>query len=158
MTFQLVRPRKKKTAFPSMSTFSVRCLSIATKQSRDDIHDFCCRHLWSWWSLFREYCIRSRINFYNITSENNSTFCIFGALPQIQHSSPPTNVHRWGEVNFCAVRPCFIDHLCLTSDFRHVPRRNLFHFLPFLAHCCLCSGNFHGLAQRNKLENQIVML
>ena len=29
-------------------------------------------------------------------------------------------------MNFCALRPCFIDHFFLTSDFRQVPRRNLF--------------------------------
>ena len=28
-------------------------------------------------------------------------------------------------------------------------------FFPFLVHCCLCCGNFHGLRQRNKFVNQI---
>ena len=35
---------------------------------------FCSRHLWCWWSLLSEYCIRSWIIFYNVTSEYNSTF------------------------------------------------------------------------------------
>ena len=48
------------------------------------------------------------------------------------------HVHQWGEMNFCARRPCFIDHLFLTSDFRQVPRRNFPQFVPFLVHCCLC--------------------
>ena len=30
--------------------------------------------LWCWWSLFSEYCIRTRIVFYNITAEHDSTF------------------------------------------------------------------------------------
>ena len=38
------------------------------------------------WSSFGEYCIRAWIVFYNITSEYNSTFYLFGALSPIQHS------------------------------------------------------------------------
>ena len=56
------------------SRYCVCCLSIATRQSGDDIHDLSCFHLRCWWSLFSEYCIRSRIIFYNIASEYNSTF------------------------------------------------------------------------------------
>ena len=48
---------------------------------------FCCRHLWCRWSLFCKYCTRSRIIFYYVTSECNSTFVIFGALSPIRHSS-----------------------------------------------------------------------
>ena len=40
-----------------------------------------------------------------------------------------TYVHQWGKMNFCALRPCFIDHLWFTSDFGQVPRRDLFKFL-----------------------------
>ena len=46
------------------------CLSIATKQSGDDIHDFSCCHLRCWRSLFSEYCIRTRIVFGNIASNS----------------------------------------------------------------------------------------
>ena len=28
-----------------------------------------------------------------------------------------TDVHQWGGMNFCALRPCFINHLFLASDF-----------------------------------------
>ena len=35
---------------------------------------FCSRHLWCWWSLLGEYCIRSWIIFYNVNSEYDSTF------------------------------------------------------------------------------------
>ena len=69
-----------------------------------------------------------------------------------------TDVHEWGKMNFCALRPSFIDHLFLTSDFRQVPRRNFLQCFTFLVHCCLCCGNFHGLGHRNKFVNQIVML
>ena len=70
-----------------LSRYCISCLSIATRQSGDDIHDFCCCHLWCCWSLFSEYGTRPRIVFYNITSEYNSTFVFFGALPPIQHFS-----------------------------------------------------------------------
>ena len=56
-----------------ISRCCVCCLSIATRKSGDDIHDFCCCHLWCWWSWFSEYCIRPRIVFYILTSEYNST-------------------------------------------------------------------------------------
>ena len=54
------------------SRYCVRCLSIANWQAGYDIHDFCCCHLRCWWSLFGEYCVRTSIVFYNITSEYNS--------------------------------------------------------------------------------------
>ena len=57
-----------------ISRYCIRCLSCAPWQTGYDIHDFCCCHLRCWWSLFREFCIRVRIIFYNITSEYNSTF------------------------------------------------------------------------------------
>ena len=60
-----------------ISRYCISCLSCASWQSGDEeIHDFCCCHLRCWWSLFREYCIRSRIIFYNIASEYNSTFVL----------------------------------------------------------------------------------
>ena len=111
--------------------YCVCCFSIATRQSGDDIHDSCCRHLWCWWPLFSEYCIRSRIIFYNVASENISTLeflvsCLHFVIFQM------TYVHQWCKMNFCALRPCFIDQLWFTSDFRQVPRRYIFKFLPFL--------------------------
>ena len=61
-------------SYLGFSRFCVRCLSVATWQSGDDIHDFCCCHLWCWWSLFGKYCVKPFIVFHNITSEYNSTF------------------------------------------------------------------------------------
>ena len=69
-----------------------------------------------------------------------------------------TCAHQWGKMNCSAFRPCFIDHIFLTSDFRQVPRRNLFQFFPFLVHCCLCCRNFHGLSIGINLCTKIVML
>ena len=61
------------------SRYCVSCLSCATWQSENDIHDFYCCHLWCWWSLFGEYCIRFIIISHNIASEYTSTF-VFLAL------------------------------------------------------------------------------
>ena len=84
--------------------------------------------------------------------------CIFGALPPIQHFQM-TYVHQWGEMNFYALRPCFIDHLWIVPDFCYVPRRNLFvKFHPFFFHCCFCCWNFHSLRHRNEFVYQIVKL
>ena len=57
-----------------ISWYCVCCLSIATWQSGDDIHDLGGCHLRCWRSLFSEYCTRPRVIFHNVTSEYNSTF------------------------------------------------------------------------------------
>ena len=69
-----------------------------------------------------------------------------------------TDVHQWCKMNCSARRPCFIDHLFLTFDFRQVPRRKFLQFFPFLVHCCFCCRNFHSLRHMNKFVNQIVIL
>ena len=61
-------------------------------------------------------------------------------------------------MNCNARRPCFIDHLFLTFDFRQVPRRNFLQFFPLLVHCCFRCRNLHSLRHRNKFVNQIVVL
>ena len=109
-----------------ISRYCIRCLSITTWQSGDDIHDFFGSHFWCWWSFFCEYGIRSGIILNNIA-------CILQM----------TNVHQWDQMNFSALRPCFIDHLSFVSDFCQVPRRNLVQFLTFFIHCCFCCGYLH---------------
>ena len=52
-------------------------------------------------------------------------------------------------------RSSIISDLLLTFV---IPRRNLFKFLPFFIHCCLCCGYLHCLRHRNKFVYQIVML
>ena len=61
-------------------------------------------------------------------------------------------------MNWCALHPCIIDHLCLTSDFCQVPRRNFLQIFLFLIHCCMCCGYLHGLRHRNRFVNQMKML
>ena len=117
-------------------------MSCATWQSGDDIHDLSCCYLWCWWPLFSEYCIRPRIVFHIITSEYNSTF-VFLVLRLQFGNLKMTDVHQWGEMNFCALRPCFIDHLWFVSDFCYVPRRNLFsNFSHSLSTAAFAAGIF----------------
>ena len=134
--------------------YCVCCLSIATKQSGDDIHDLSCCHLRCWRSLFSEYCIRTWVIFYNKSAKYNSTLkflvlCLQFSIFQMTYG------HEWWKMNCSARRPCFIDHLFLTFDFCQVPRRKFLQFFPFLVHCCFCCWNFHGLRHRNKFVNQI---
>ena len=140
-----------------ISRYCVRCLSSAPWQSGYDIHDFCYCHLWCWWSLFGEYCVRPRIIFHNVASEYNSA-CVLLVLCLQFGILPMTDVHQRGKMNFNAFRPCFIDHLWFVSDFCYVPRQSLFKFLPFFIHCCFCCGYLHGLRHRNKFVYQIIML
>ena len=109
--------------------------------SSDDIHDFCCSHLRSWWSWFGEYCIRSRIVFYNITSEYSSTFVLWVLCLQLSIFQM-THVHQWCKMNFCARHPCFIDHLLFTSVFCQVPRRNFSNCAHSLTTAALAAGIF----------------
>ena len=139
--------------------YCVCCLSIASRQSGDDIHDFFCCHLWCWWSLFSEYCIRPpyrplqyhhgvQLDLYIFWCFASNSAAFFKWKMSISEAT-------W---TFAPFVPCFIDHHFLTSDFGSVPRRNLFKFLPFFIHCCLCYWNSYGLRHRNKFVNQIVML
>ena len=91
-------------------------MSIATKQSKNDIHGLCCCHIKWWWSLFSEYCIRTWIVFYTITSEYQSTvvflmLCFQFIIFQM------TDVHQWNNKNFCKLPISFINHLFFTLDF-----------------------------------------
>ena len=69
-----------------ISWYCVCCLSIAIWQSGDDIHDFCCCHLWCWWPLFSEYCVRPWIVFHQCHLGVQLDLCILGALSPTQHS------------------------------------------------------------------------
>ena len=51
-------------------------------------------------------------------------------------------------MNCSARRPCFIDHLFLTFDFRQLPRRNFLQLFPFLVHRCFRCRNFHTLRHK----------
>ena len=77
--------------FLGISWYCVCCLSIATWQSGDDIHDLGGCHLRCWRSLFSEHCVRPWVVFYNITSEYNSTFIFLVLCLQF-------NIFRWHNV------------------------------------------------------------
>ena len=112
-------------------------LVLRTQAVWNDVHDFCCCHLSCWWSLFSEYCIRSKIIFsqYRLRVQLDLySWCFVSQFGILQM----TYVHQWSKMNFCGLRPCFIDHLWITFDFCQVPRPNLFQFFPFIVHCCLC--------------------
>ena len=79
--------------------------------------------------------------FHNVVSEYNSTFVFlvfhlqFDILQMI-------DIHPYGKMNFCVFHPYFIDHFFLTSNFRLLPRRNLFQFSLIFMHCCFAAGIF----------------
>ena len=118
------------------SRYCVCCLSTATWQSGDNIHDFCCGHLRCWWSLFGEYCIRPRVVLYNVTTEYNSTFVLLVLCPPTQHFSNdicPSMMQNE------LLRPTYLLH-----------RSPPFLLLTFL--------RFHAEIFFNKFVNQIFML
>ena len=135
--------------FLGISRYCVSCLSCAPWQSGCDIHDFCCCHLWCGWSFFCEYCIRTRIVFYNITSEYNSTFVCLVLRLQFGISSNDRcpSVGR-NEL----LRPSSLFHKSPVSYFwllsGSTPK--FLQVLPFFIHCCFCCGYLHWLRHRNK--------
>ena len=61
------------------------------------------------WSLFSEYCVRTRIIFYNVTSEYNPALKLLILKFQLRILKM-TSIHQWRDMNFSAFIPCFIDH------------------------------------------------
>ena len=122
-----------------VSRYCVCCLSFATWQSGDDINDFG-GYLRCWRSLLSECCVRARIGFHNITSENDSTFVLLGLCLQ-SSIFQMTHVHQWCKLNFCARRPCFIDHLFFTSDFREI-FSNFSHSSHYVSTAAFAAGIF----------------
>ena len=103
-----------------------------------------------------KYCIRPWVVFYNITSEYNSTFVFLVLCLQLSIFSNDI-WHFTMQNELCARRPCFINHIFLTSDFRQIPRWSFLQFFTFLVHRCFCCKNFHGWRHKNKFVNQVVM-
>ena len=103
--------------------------------------DFCCCHLWCWWSLFSEHCIRTRIIFYNVTSEYDPA-CVLLILMLQLRILEMTEIHQWRNMNFFARMPCFTDHFFLVSDLCQLPCRYFLKFFPFFLHSSLCVWNF----------------
>ena len=54
--------------------------------SGHDIHDFCCCHLWCWWSLLSEHCIGFRVVFDDVTWEQDSSFVLLAFWFQLHVS------------------------------------------------------------------------
>ena len=138
------------------SRYCVCRLSIATRQSGDDIHDFGCCHLRCWRSMFSEYCVRARNVFYKITTEYNSTFVFLVLCLQF-------SIFRWHmSINDAkwTVAPdvlASVNHFfLLTVVSLHPENFSIFpHSLSTAAFCC---KNFRSLRHQNKFVNQIVVL
>ena len=124
----------------SVSGYFFCCLSWTSWKPWYNVHDFCGCHLRCWWSLFSEYCIRTRIIFYNVTSEYDPSFVLLILRFQLRILEM-TEIHQWRKMNFSALSPWFIDHLFLISDFRQLRCRNFSSIFLFFLHCRLCIWN-----------------
>ena len=83
--------------YPSVCWYGVSCLSIATRQSGNDIHYFCDCHLRRRRAMFSKDCAGFRVVFYNVTSKHDSSFVLlkcwsrfWAALPIYVHTSGHT--------------------------------------------------------------------
>ena len=73
--------------FLGISRYCVRCLSCASWQSGDDIHDFCCCHLRCWWSFVQWILQKIQNHLSRCRLGVQFDLYIFGALPPIRHFS-----------------------------------------------------------------------
>ena len=126
-----------------VSGYCVCCLSWTSWKPWCNVHDSCGRHLWCWWSLFSEHCIRTWIILHNVTSEYNSTFVFLKSWFQLRILKM-AQIHQWLKMNFSALFPCVFDHLFLVSDFCQVPRRNFLQFSHYFSTATFASGMFNA--------------
>ena len=108
---------------PGNNRYCVSCLSIATWQSGDDIHDLGGCHLRCWRSLFGECCIKPRIVFHNISSEYNSTYVFLVLCLQLSIFKWHMSITDAKWTFTCVVLAWWITSFLL-SDFCQVPRQN----------------------------------
>ena len=138
-----------------ISRYCVCCLSIATLQSGYDIHDFCCRHLWRWWSLLAKYCIRSWIIFHN--SPRSTTlplyFWYWGSNSKFLRWQMSINDAKWTFLPlFLASSITYFKFLTFVGCHAWISP-----VFPFFLHCCLCIWYFQSFRQRNKFVHQILV-
>ena len=82
--------------------------------------------------------------------------CTFGVLTPIQHFSDDKCPLMMK--NCSARRPCFINHLYVTSDFYHVPRRFLNQFSHFLSTPAFAATIFKAWSIGINLWTEIVLM
>ena len=81
-----------------------------------EIISICDCHLWCWWSSFSEHYMRTRIIFYNVTSEYDPAVVFLISRFQLRILKM-TKIHQWRDMNFSSLISCFIDHLFLALTF-----------------------------------------
>ena len=101
-------------------------------------HNLCSCHLWCWWSLLSEHCIRTRIMFYNVTSEYDPAFVLL--ILRFQLRIKMWEIHQWRKMHFSAIIPCFGNHLIFVSDFRQVLCRYLLQFSHYFSTAACASS------------------
>ena len=121
----------------------VCCLSVATRESGYDVHDFSCCHF-EMLKIFVQWILRktlSRLLHFHHGVQLDP--CIFGASPPNRQSSNDRCPSvRQNEL----LRPSSLLHrspliyFWLLSD----PTPDLFLFLPLFIHCCFRCRNFHS--------------
>ena len=107
--------------------------------------------------MFSEHCIRTRIIFYNVTSEYDPAFVLLILGFQLRILKM-TDIHQCRKMNFTALIPCFLDHFTFVSDFRQLACWNYLLFFLFFLHCCLCIWIFFCLRRKNECVNKIVTI
>ena len=139
-----------------MSGCCVCCLTWTSWKSGYNVLDSSGCHLGRWRSMFSEYCVRTRIIFYNVTSEYDPAFILWLLRFKLRILKM-TNIHQWRKMNFSPLIPCLIDHFLLVSDFRQLPCRNFLQFFPILLPLLSLHSEFYCLRHRNEFENETVV-
>ena len=116
------------------------CLTWTSWNSGFDVHDSRLSFV-TLTILVQQYCVRTRIIFYIVTSEHDSSLVLLLLRFQLRILEI-TNIHQWREMNKMDHTPCFSDHFFLVADFRQLPCQNFLQFFTLFYHCCLCIWTF----------------
>ena len=122
------RFRSRGTTGSSTLDHDIRCLSCATRQSGNDIHDFCCCHLWCRRTLFCNKKKKLHLSQCHLGAQLN--LCTFVILVPTPHSWDD----RWPSMKQSVPSSLlhFIDHHFLVSDFCELPGRIFCWVFPIL--------------------------
>ena len=87
--------------------------------------------------------MRTRIIFYNVTSDDNPAFVLLiwrFQLPILEMSK----IHQWRKTNFSALISCFTDQRLSCFWFSSAAMPGFSSVFPTLLHCCFASGIFNA--------------
>ena len=99
------------------------------------------RRLWPWRFLLSEYCVRARIVFRNVSSNNNTSLYFEKFRPKLRVREV-ANVHQRSKMNCPSLILCLLNDLFFGPDFRLLQWQQIFELFPPFVHRWFCIWYF----------------